>query len=103
MGQWASLTSNDIATVEALTCELARVIGEGDSNLVVDLSGVTFMDASIIHLLLRTKLYLRSESRELLIRAPSPNARRLLQLCENISPLGFRFVREYRHTEPSAA
>ncbi|MEO8692205.1 MAG: STAS domain-containing protein [Acidimicrobiales bacterium] len=94
---------HDTSTVGTLTCEFARVFGEDDSNPVIDLSGVTFMDVSIVNLLLRTKLHLRRESRDLLLRAPSPNARRLLDLCENISPLGFRYVREAQHAEPDTA
>ncbi len=94
---------HDISTVATLTHELARVIGEADTNPVLDLSGVTFMDVSIVNVLLRTNLDLRRASRELVLRAPSPNARRLLDLCENISPLGFHFVGDGRQVEPSAA
>jgi anti-anti-sigma factor len=82
----------DISDVAALTSELDRVIGEGDSNPVVDLRDVTFMDASILNVLLRSNKYLRTESRELLIRSPSPVAQRLLTLCNDISPLGLQVI-----------
>jgi anti-anti-sigma regulatory factor len=68
------------------------VIVDGDSNPVVDLRGVTFMDASVLNALLRADRHLRTTSRELLLRSPSPVARRLLALCDGISPLGLRVI-----------
>ncbi len=94
---------HDISTVDPLTYELGRLIDEDHANVVVDLSGVTFMDVSIVNCLHRTELRLRRDARALLLRAPSPNARRLLDLCENISPLGFHFVGVGRLVEPRAA
>ena len=92
---------HDFSTVEELSREFARVIGDDGSNVVVDLSGVTFMDVSIINLLFRARLYLGSESRELLLRAPSVSARRLLDLCESMRPLGFHIVRDGNQTKPN--
>lgn len=94
---------HDISTIPTLTCDLARLIGEDDSDLVIDLSGVSFMDGSIVDLLERTRWYLRGESRELLLRAPSPGTQRLLDRCESLSPLGFRFVVGGQLVEPDAA
>ncbi len=94
---------HDTSTIPTLTCQLARLIGEDDSNLVIDLSGVTFMDVSVVNLLVRTGLYLRGEARQLLLRAPSLRAQRVLDLCESVSPMGLRFVCSGQLAEPSAA
>jgi hypothetical protein len=48
----------------------------------VDLSGVTFMDASTIGALVVAHDHLLADSRSLCVRNPSPRARRLLELCE---------------------
>jgi len=87
-GVLAVVGEHDISTVDALTRDLSLLTERGGRCPVVDLSRVTFMDASIVSLLIRTNRDLLSESRVLVVRAPSPSARRLLELCEQISPLG---------------
>jgi hypothetical protein len=49
--------------------------------VVVDLSAVTFMDASIVGALVGSRNRLRSKSQSLELRAPSPRALRVIQLC----------------------
>ena len=72
---------HDIATLVVLTDTLSRVISADDSDLIVDLSGVTFMSAATIDELLRVRKILLSQSRDLTLRSPSRCARRLLDLC----------------------
>jgi anti-sigma B factor antagonist len=70
----------DIATVFTLADTLAAVISVDDADVVVDLSGVTFMDASTISVLVRARRAV-SQSRRLTLRSPSKCAQRLLDLC----------------------
>ena len=60
---------------------LAAASAAGDGDVVVDLSKVQFMDAAIVTALVRGRNILRSQSRELMLRAPSGLLGRLLYLC----------------------
>lgn len=71
----------DIANVSALSDALASATRADGATVVVDLSGVTFMDASTLGAIVRARLVLESASRSLIVRSPSPCARRLLDLC----------------------
>jgi anti-sigma B factor antagonist len=74
-------TAIDLA--KALTAASAA----GDGDVVVDLSKVQFMDAAIVTALVRGRNILRSQSRELMLRAPSGFAGRLLYLCGLVGPI----------------
>jgi anti-anti-sigma factor len=71
---------HDIATVDALSETMARAIALDDADLLVDLSDVEFMGAATVGVLSRTREYLRSKSRSMTLRRPSPIARRLLEV-----------------------
>ena len=71
----------DIATKVPLVVAIARAARRDDADLLVDLSEVTFMDASTIGAIVASRNRLRSRSRSLEVRAPSPAARRVLDLC----------------------
>ncbi len=72
---------HDIATVFDLTDTLTRAISVDDADLVIDLSGVTFIGAASIEVLLRGRSFLRQRSRSLTVRSPSRCARRVIDLC----------------------
>lgn len=71
----------DIATSGVLADTLANVTSADDANLIVDLSGVTFMSTATIDELIRARNLLLGLSRNLTLRAPSRCARRLLDVC----------------------
>ena len=71
----------DASTVAALSETLALAISLDDSDLVVDLSGVEFMSAATVGVLVRAREFLRSVSRSLQVQSPSTCARRILALC----------------------
>jgi anti-anti-sigma factor len=71
----------DMNTAGRLAAVLAGSTAEGDVDLVVDLSHVEFIDAKIVTVLVRRRDVLRSRARDLTLRAPSPFARRILDLC----------------------
>lgn len=72
---------HDLATRARLSITIARAAEVDDADIVVDLSGVTFMDASTIGALVVAGNHLRPASRSLSVRTPSPRARRVLDLC----------------------
>lgn len=72
---------HDIATKVSLAVAIARAAQRDDADLLVDLSEVTFMDASTIGALVGSRNRLRTRSQSLQLRAPSPPARRVLELC----------------------
>ena len=71
----------DIASRYVLSDSLAGAMTLDDGDLVVDLSGVQFMGAETVDLLIRGRSFLRARSRDLIVRSPSPSARRILDLC----------------------
>ncbi len=73
---------HDIATEAVLADTLAKVTSACDANLVVDLSGVTFMSTATIDELIRARNLLLGLSRNLTLRSPSKCSRRVLDLCD---------------------
>lgn len=72
---------HDVDTLSTLTDTLTRAIGTDDSDVIVDLSGVTFMCAATVGALIGGRNSLRRQSRSLTLRSPSPIAGRVLDLC----------------------
>jgi anti-sigma B factor antagonist len=77
---------HDISTRDRLAGKLAEAASRDAADIVVDLSGITFMDASTIGALVAARNNLRVHSRSLTFRHPSPAAQRLLDLC-GLAPL----------------
>ena len=74
---------HDLSTAVALAETVACAIADDDeADLVLDLSDVSFMDASTITVILRARTYLGDRHRALQLRDPSRSSRRLLELCE---------------------
>jgi anti-anti-sigma factor len=73
----------DMSTAPALAALLAAAIGRDGTEVVIDLSGVEFIDAATIGVIIRAREFLQSRapSRSLTLRSPSPCARRILGLC----------------------
>lgn len=72
---------HDISTVASLTETFTRAIGFDDDGLVVDLSGVEFIDAATIGVIVRAQDLLRERSRSLAVRSASPFVGRVLAIC----------------------
>jgi len=71
----------DISNEVVLAADLARGIAAGDEDVVVDLHRVTFMGASTIGVLVTARQFLADRERQLIVRSPSPCARRVLALA----------------------
>lgn len=72
---------HDITTKVSIAVGIARAAQRDDMPLLIDLSAVTFMDASTIGAIIAGRNRLRSRGQSLEVRAPSPPARRVLELC----------------------
>jgi len=72
----------DLSTATAVAEDMARAIAAGDGAVVVDLSRVTFMDASTVSTIVRAREFLRQHDRSLTLRAPSTCAGRIIALCD---------------------
>ena len=72
---------HDISTAAELAADLTRAGAIDDSDIVVDLSEVQFMDASTIGVVLKTRDALLGRSRWLSLRAPARHTRRILEVC----------------------
>lgn len=70
----------DLSTLDEERRTLARGIAL-DLPVVVDLSGVVFMDAATVGLLVRSTAFLHVRGRSLTIRQPSTFAARVLSVC----------------------
>jgi anti-sigma B factor antagonist len=68
----------DIATAPAIRCFLMAAISGGDVRLAVDLSGVTFIDAAGVGVLVAAANRARDAGGGLSLLAPSRQVRRLL-------------------------
>lgn len=71
---------HDISTVGELSDTIARAIELDGSDLVVDLSGVVFMSAAALGVIVTARERLRERSRSMTVRAPSRCAQRVLEV-----------------------
>lgn len=72
---------HDIATAPVLTDTLTDATSADDADMIVDLSGVTFMGVATIGALISARNLLRRQSRTLTLRSPSRCARDVLVFC----------------------
>jgi anti-sigma B factor antagonist len=71
----------DISTVAALAETMACAVALEDGDVVLDLSGVQFMDAATVGVIIRARQFLRLRSRSLRLRCPSTYTRHVFDLC----------------------
>lgn len=79
----------DASNAPIVSAAMACAMSLDDSDVVIDLSDVTFLDASTIGAISTARDFLAGQSRSVSLRAPSPSARRLLDvsgLSESIAP-----------------
>jgi anti-anti-sigma factor len=71
----------DMSTDEALCRALARAIAVGSTELLVDMSQVTFIAISTLRVIVRARQVLRHRSRSLSVRSASACAMRAMAAC----------------------
>ncbi|MEO8694651.1 MAG: STAS domain-containing protein [Acidimicrobiales bacterium] len=72
---------HDSSSVPALAKTLASAVALENTNLVVDLSEVQFINAATVRVLTATGDFLSGAGRTFELRSPSRSARRILALC----------------------
>jgi len=70
----------DMETAGRLDERLAAQLRQGRSRLVLDLSGLGFMDSSGLNVLIRAFQRARDEGGDLYLAAPTPAVRRILEI-----------------------
>lgn len=70
----------DPATAPELEGAIQTVLAEGTTRLVLDLTGLTFLDSSGLRVFVTARQSLGERDGELVLRAPSANTRRLLDI-----------------------
>jgi len=73
---------HDLSSVVSLSETIARTMSLDEADVVIELSGVTYLNSATIHLILRAHDWLQQHARSLALRSPSPIARRILEVCE---------------------
>jgi anti-anti-sigma factor len=71
----------DSSTVPAVAAALASAVAGDNSDLVVDLSEVQFINAAILRVLTAACDFFESQSRTFALRSPSRCAERILDIC----------------------
>lgn len=72
---------HDSSTASLVSASLTQAIDAAEGDVVVDLGGVTFMDASTIGCLAQGEGRLQTCDRALIVRRPSAAQRKLLEIC----------------------
>jgi anti-sigma B factor antagonist len=72
---------HDLSTVGELVRAIAMVVDAGQSDVVIDLSRVEFMDSTVIYQLVTASTLLGADGRMARVRDPSPAARYVLEIC----------------------
>jgi anti-sigma B factor antagonist len=70
----------DLAAADELAAAVDRALGSGESPLIVDLSGVSFIDSTGLGALVRFQNAATAADRELVLQAPSERVLRILEL-----------------------
>jgi anti-anti-sigma factor len=78
----------DGANAPQLLATLAAAVNTTDSDVIIDLSAVDFMSAATTGVIVSMRETLRTEERTLVVRAPSPCVRHVLELCDLSSIIG---------------
>ena len=72
---------HDLSTIDEDNAALTAAIASGDGDVVLDVSGVTFMSAATVGLIICARQVLECQSRSLTLQSPSKPAKRVLDLC----------------------
>jgi anti-anti-sigma factor len=80
----------DMATVRVVDQELRQLQQSGFRALVLDLSGLTFMDSTGLHLVTRWTAEASQDGFSFELKPGSPNVQRVFELAEMMHGLPFR-------------
>jgi anti-sigma B factor antagonist len=72
----------DLYTAPELKQELHRLVGEGATRLIVDMSATTFVDSTTLGVLLSVLKRVRPEGGAVVLVCPDPNVRRPFEITQ---------------------
>jgi anti-anti-sigma factor len=72
---------HDLTNRAAVAALIDQTTTFDDTDVEIDLSRLRYMSSATVHLILEAREQLQRQSRSLSLLAPSPIARRLLDLC----------------------
>jgi anti-anti-sigma factor len=70
----------DIATTAALRLEIVKILSATTTPVIIDLSGVSFCDASGLALLVGAQRRAKADGRTVVLAGPRPNVLKLLHI-----------------------
>jgi anti-sigma B factor antagonist len=70
----------DVNTAPELRERLAGLIGEGSRAILIELSGVTFVDSTALSVLVSALKRLRQADGDLQLASPTPSVRRVFEI-----------------------
>ena len=73
---------HDLTTAHSISASIATAAAVAETDLVLDLSEVQFMDSTTIVAILRGKVLLETRGGTMTVRNPSRPARYVLDLCD---------------------
>ena len=79
----------DIATVDKLESEVARLLATGFERIVLDLRGVRFLDSTGLRLVLELDAAARADSHELCVIRGSEVVHRIFEVTQVVERLRF--------------
>jgi anti-sigma B factor antagonist len=79
----------DLLTAPRLRRELTEAVTDGRDRIVIDLSGLEFMDSSGLHVLLEASERARGNDHRLSLRSAPPRVHRLFELTGTIRRFDF--------------
>ncbi|MDQ2648883.1 MAG: STAS domain-containing protein [Actinomycetota bacterium] len=71
----------DLGSIDTLAACLEQTVESGSGRVCVDMTGVTFLDSTGLNVLLRAHQALAEAERELVLRRPAENVRRVLTVA----------------------
>lgn len=77
----------DLASVESLEAAIAATEATAAKDVVLDMSGVTFLDSSGLRVLVTANERLSATGGRLVIRRPSPSVMRVLEITGLLSTI----------------
>lgn len=83
----------DLAVAKKVRAALGQAMGDPRPRLIVDLSGLTFIDSSGLHIILDAYRRCRTARPTLTIRPGPPNVQRVFELTNTLDYLPFESSR----------
>lgn len=79
----------DLHTAGTLREALSPLVADGDGSLIVDLTGIVFIDSTALGVLVAAAKQLRGRGAELVVATDDPRLRKLLEITGLLGTFGY--------------